>query len=120
MAPALSLITTCVAFFTASTIAQSSSSCSATLTASYPAPSLAPGYTARLVANNLTRPRSIHFDTTGKLLVVEGGRGITALTLTDDGGSCLSVANKQTVIADTNVNTAVNSQLNRVANLQDS
>ncbi|RDI78890.1 hypothetical protein Vi05172_g11119 [Venturia inaequalis] len=94
----------CAALFAASAIAQSSSSCSATLTASYPAPSLAAGYTATLVANNLTRPRSIHFDSAGKLLVVEAGRGITALTLTDGGGSCLSVATRRSIVADTNLN----------------
>ena len=99
----MSLIATCLALFSASANAQSSSSCSATLTASYPAPSVALGYTARLIANNLTRPRSIHFDIAGHLLVVEGGRGISALTLTDGGGSCLSVANKESVVADTAV-----------------
>jgi glucose/arabinose dehydrogenase len=103
MALTTTLIATCLTLFTASAIAQSSSSCSATLTASYPAPSLASGYTARLVANNLTRPRGIHFDNAGKLLVVESGSGISALTLRDGGGSCLNVANKQIVVADTGV-----------------
>jgi hypothetical protein len=106
MVPTTILITTCLALFSASANAQSSSSCSTTLTASYPAPSVALGYTVRLIANNLTRPRSIHFDKAGHLLVVEAGRAISALTLTDGGGSCLSVANKQTVVADTGVSSA--------------
>lgn len=116
MTPTTTLFSTYLALFTARAIAQSSSSCSVTLTASYPAPSLAPGYTARLVANNLTRPRSIHFDSAGKLLVVEGGSGITALTLTDGGGSCLSVANKQTVVADTGVCSAASFHQKQSAN----
>lgn len=79
------------------------SSCSVTLTANYPAPSVAAGYEARLIANGLTAPRGIIFDNQGHLLVVEQTSGIVALTLADDGGACLSVISKQTIINDTTV-----------------
>lgn len=82
-----------------------SATCSHSLTASYPAPSVAPGYVARLVANNLTDPRGIKFDSMGKLLVVEAGSGITALSLTDAGEDCISVSSRHTVVNDTSVNT---------------
>jgi hypothetical protein len=79
------------------------SSCSVTLTASYPAPSVAAGYEARLIANGLTAPRGIIFDNQGHLLVVEQSSGIVGLTLADDGGACLSMISKQTIINDTTV-----------------
>lgn len=79
------------------------SSCSVTLAATYPAPSIAAGYEARLVANGLTAPRGIIFDNQGHLLVVEQSSGIVGLTLADDGGACLSVISKQTIINDTTV-----------------
>ena len=79
------------------------SSCSVTLAANYPAPSVAAGYEARLVANGLTAPRGIIFDNQGHLLVVEQSSGIVGLTLADDGGACLSVISKQTIINDTTV-----------------
>ena len=78
-------------------------SCSSTLTASYPAPSIASGFTARLIANNLTRPRGILFDSVGHLLVVESGYGITSLTLSDGGGACLGVSKKQDIVKDSGV-----------------
>src|SRR2546430_573963 len=79
------------------------SSCSVTLTASYAAPSVAAGYEARLIANGLIAPRGIIFDNQGHLLVVEQGVGIVGLTLADDGGACLSLTSKQTIIDDTTV-----------------
>lgn len=79
------------------------SSCSVTLTANYPAPSVAAGYEARLIANGLTSPRGIIFDKQGHLLVVEQASGIVGLTLADDGGPCLSLISRQTIINDTTV-----------------
>jgi glucose/arabinose dehydrogenase len=82
----------------------SSSSCSAAaLTASYPAPSVASGYSARLVANGLQSPRGIKFDTKGRLLVVEQDLGIQAITFNDGGGNCLSVKSKDDVVNDGDV-----------------
>jgi hypothetical protein len=79
------------------------SACSVSLTASYAAPSVAAGYEARLIANGLRDPRGIIFDKQGHLLVVEKGVGIVGLTLADDGGACLSVTSKDTIIDDTTV-----------------
>ena len=81
-------------------LAQASvSSCPTTVSASVPAPSVAKGYTARLIGNGLSSPRGITFDSAGHLLVVQSGVGIEALTLTDDGGACLSVASQKTVVS---------------------
>jgi hypothetical protein len=83
----------------------SSSSCSApVLTASYPTPSVASGYEARIVASGLQSPRGIKFDTKGRLLVVEQDLGIQAITFNDGGGNCLSVQSKESVVDDGDVN----------------
>ena len=61
-------------------------------------PTIASGYHVALVATGLVKPRSIQFDTAGNLLVVQSGAGIISLAFLDDGGTCLSVKNKKTVI----------------------
>lgn len=61
-------------------------------------PSVAPGYKVALIANGLIKPRSIHFDTVGNLLVVQQGVGIVNLVFQDDGGLCLRVKSKREVI----------------------
>jgi hypothetical protein len=59
------------------------------------------GFTFRLLTNKLSKPRGMVFDTAGNLLVVESGKGITALKLKDEGDICLSVASDpQVVISD--------------------
>jgi len=81
------------------------SSCSIpTSSASYAAPSVAAGYIARIVANGLQKPRSLRFDSSGHLLVVEAGKGITALTLKDAGGACVGVSSKSAVLNDASLN----------------
>ncbi|KAL2043436.1 hypothetical protein N7G274_003743 [Stereocaulon virgatum] len=78
---------------------QSSSSCSTSLTPTNSIkPSVASGYQAALVATGLTRPRSIKFDNLGNLLVVQAGVGIESLQLQDNGGTCITVKSKKTVI----------------------
>jgi glucose/arabinose dehydrogenase len=79
------------------------SSCSSSISPSYPAPSAASGYKVSIIANGFSSPRSIIFDSAGHLLVVEAKKGITAVTFNDNGGSCLSVKSKTTVISDTTV-----------------
>lgn len=63
----------------------------------------AEGWSHRLIANGIKKPRSIMFDSAGGLLVVDSGIGITRLVLQDDGGTCLSVKSKTAVIEDGNV-----------------
>ena len=78
---------------------QSSSGCSTTLKPTNSiSPSVASGYQAALVATGLTKPRSIQFDSAGNLLVVQSGAGIESLQLQDNGGTCVSVKSKKTVL----------------------
>lgn len=83
--------------------APASTSCASALQPSYPAPSLAPGYTAQLIATNLTKPRGLIFDSQGHLLVVQQQVGITSLRIQDDGGRCLKVSQKSDIIQNVNL-----------------
>lgn len=66
-------------------------------------PVAAPGYHFSVVANGLTKPRSIQFDNAGNLLVLQAGKGIVSLQLDDAGGICVWAPSKQTVISNTAV-----------------
>ncbi|KAK0744520.1 soluble quino protein glucose/sorbosone dehydrogenase [Apiosordaria backusii] len=78
---------TAVCFYTAGTFAQGT--CTDILVPRNPAPVVANGWQAQLVAGGLTKPRSIQFDSTGALLVVESGKGISRHRFSDNGGTCL-------------------------------
>lgn len=69
------------------------------LTTNHPAPSVANGYEARLIAQGLQKPRGIIFDNKGNLLVVERGTGVTSFTV-DGSGSCVNLKDKTTVVGD--------------------
>jgi glucose/arabinose dehydrogenase len=73
------------------------------LSSGNPAPVLAAGWEARLVATGLSTPRGIIFDGQGNLLVVEGGTGVTGLAFSDGGGTCLTLTSQTSVIKSTNV-----------------
>ena len=82
--------------------APASSSCVSALQPSYPAPSLAPGYKAQLIARNVTKPRGLIVDSDGQLLVVQQQVGITSLRIQDRGG-CLSVSKKTDLVKNANL-----------------
>jgi len=84
------------------TIAQSSG-CPTILTPSYKAPVVGSGWTAQLVANGLTKPRGMVFDTSGALLVVQQGTGILRMTFVDNGGTCLVVNETKTLVENDDV-----------------
>lgn len=84
--------------------AADSSSCSNDLSVAYDEPVAADGWSYRLVANGLERPRGILLDTEGALLVVDSGVGIVHLTLRDDGGTCLQVTDKKTLVENEDLN----------------
>ena len=80
------------------------SSCSTTLTpTSSIRPTVASGYQMALIATGLTKPRSLQFDSSGNLLVVQQGAGIVNLALQDDGGTCLSVKSSKDIIENSDV-----------------
>ncbi|CAK9783793.1 soluble quino protein glucose dehydrogenase [Cutaneotrichosporon oleaginosum] len=79
----------------------SAAKCSNDIQPAYDHPVPAAGWSWRLIANGLTKPRSITFDSAGALLVLDEGAGINRLVLQDDGGTCLRVKEKTVVVADT-------------------
>jgi len=82
-------------------VASAQTTCTTSPTLSYPA-AVASGYQVGLVATGLARPRGIHFDKAGHLLVVEAPRDgepeISALSLNDGGGICVREASRKTVV----------------------
>lgn len=79
--------------------------CSSVLTPAYsPLPAVASGWQAQLVASGLKKPRSIQFDSTGALLIVDSGAGVLRYTFTDNGGTCLQLDKQQLLINQTNLN----------------
>jgi hypothetical protein len=97
-----------------------SSSCSTTLTPTNSVkPTVASGYQAQLIATGLTSPRSIQFDANGNLLVVEVGVGITNLAFKDNGGTCLEVSSRETVVRSSQVR-SLSDSLNSCLTLCDS
>lgn len=77
--------------------------CSNVLKSSYSAPVVGSGWVAQLVATNLTKPRSILWDNSGHLLVVEQGIGIRRLSFNDNGTTCLEVSDSSSVVEDGDV-----------------
>lgn len=67
-------------------------------------PQLAPGYSAKLILNQLSDPRSLQFDSLGNLLIVEqGGTGVRYVKLTDKGGVNVCVSSQKQLIPNGNV-----------------
>jgi glucose/arabinose dehydrogenase len=85
--------------------AQSSGQCKInSLKTSYAAPVAADGWSYRLVATELSRPRGILFDTEGALIVVDTGVGLVHLELEDQGRTCLRVRKKTVLLENEDVN----------------
>ncbi|KAJ8070057.1 hypothetical protein OCU04_000455 [Sclerotinia nivalis] len=82
-------------------IASVQSTCPTILEPAYPAPSLAAGWSAQLIAQGLTKPRTILFDTSGGLLILQQGVGIAHIKWTDDGSTCLQNPVQTIVVSST-------------------
>lgn len=73
-------------------------------------PSVASGYRWQVVATGLARPRGLAFDDMGRLLVIESDSGnLSAHTLTEDGGGCVTVSSSKTVVGGMSVSFATKS-----------
>jgi hypothetical protein len=83
--------------------------CAKVLVPSYNFPTVNSGWQVQLVLGGLTKPRSIEFDSTGALLVVESGKGITRRRFSDQGGTCLAETESTVLISQTSVCTVLRS-----------
>lgn len=97
--------------FTASAQSTAPSACSSTIAPQNAAPSVAPGFRVEIVANNLTRPRSIHFDSEGALLVVEQSQGVRRIRLSGDGSCVRQNGDVQNVTDNTSVSSPAFAQI---------
>jgi glucose/arabinose dehydrogenase len=79
--------------------AQGSSECSIEeIRSSYPTPDVSEGWGFRVVASELTRPRSILFDSDGALILLDVGSGILHIDLDDQGDTCVGVSKQTTLL----------------------
>ncbi|KAK1759859.1 soluble quino protein glucose/sorbosone dehydrogenase [Echria macrotheca] len=78
--------------------------CGKVLVPSYTVPAVNSAWQAQLVAGGLTKPRSLMFDASGALLVVESGKGITRHKIVDNGGTCVSISESTVLIGQTSLN----------------
>jgi len=91
------------------------SACAAVLTPTYsPLPAVASGWQAQLVAGGLKKPRSIQFDSTGALLVVDSGVGVVRYSFNDTGATCLQANQQQLLINQTNVSLHAMQHVSRI------
>ncbi|MCJ1443437.1 MAG: hypothetical protein MMC23_003935 [Stictis urceolatum] len=82
-------------------IANAQSSCSNSIAPTKSIqPSVASGYEYAVVATGLTSPRSVVFDSSGNLLVLEAGKGLSSHVIQDDGGTCVSIKSSKNMISD--------------------
>lgn len=86
------------------------SACSSIIAPQNAAPSVAPGFRVEVVANGLTRPRSIQFDSEDALLVVEQGQGIRRIRLSGDGSCVRQDGDVQNVTDNTSVSSPASGQ----------
>jgi glucose/arabinose dehydrogenase len=75
--------------------------CSSSVKAST-SPVAADGFAWDIIATNLSQARGIIFDSRGRLLVVESGTGITALSLSN--GTCATIVQTTTTLANSSLN----------------
>ncbi|KAK6206995.1 glucose sorbosone dehydrogenase [Colletotrichum tabaci] len=75
--------------------------CADVLSPSYTAPQVAPGWQAQLVATGYKKPRTIHVDSEGALLVLDAAVGVYRVTFQDNGGTCLKVMESKLLVNNT-------------------
>ncbi|TEA22071.1 L-sorbosone dehydrogenase [Colletotrichum sidae] len=72
--------------------------CADIINPSYTPPQVAAGWQAQLVATGYKKPRTIHVDGEGALLVLDAAVGVYRVTFEDNGGTCLKVTESKLLI----------------------
>lgn len=99
----LSILSTallCPASVLATGVIVRSTTCQTILAPTYTPPSVSNGWAAQLIASGLSKPRSLTFDSSGALIVLDSGVGVKRLTFIDHGGSCVEVDGEPALIVD--------------------
>ena len=102
MLPQITSLLLCLGYVAAQAASTPATASCPVLQPSYPAPSLAPGYKAQLIARNLTKPRGLIVDNAGRLLIVEQGVGVSSLSIKEQ-GPCLIPSPKSEVVRNANL-----------------
>jgi hypothetical protein len=87
--------------FVVISVVSAQTNCSSSVKSST-SPVAAAGFTWDIIATNLSNARGIIFDSQGRLLVVQSGAGITALSLSND--SCATITQTTMVIQNSSLN----------------
>lgn len=77
--------------------------CADIIVPSYNTPQVAPGWQAQLVATGYKKPRTIHVDSEGALLVLDAAVGVYHVTFKDNGGTCLTLTESKLLVNNTGV-----------------
>ena len=102
MLPQITLLFLSLGYVAAQAASNPALASCASLRPSYPAPSLAPGYKAQLIARNLRKPRGLAVDNDGRLLIIEQGVGVSSLSVHETAG-CWSPVVKSDVVRNANL-----------------
>lgn len=92
-----------VALVAAAATAAVAQTCADVIVPTYTPPQVAAGWQAQLVANGYKKPRTIHVDGEGALLVLDAAVGVYHVTFKDNGGTCLTLAGSKLMINNTRV-----------------
>ncbi|KAL0939967.1 glucose sorbosone dehydrogenase [Colletotrichum truncatum] len=90
-----------VALAVAAATAVVAQECADILVPKYTPPQVAAGWEAQLVANGYKKPRTIHVDSEGALLILDAGVGVYHVTFKDNGGTCLHLTESKLLINNT-------------------
>ncbi|KAF4832960.1 hypothetical protein CGCTS75_v004208 [Colletotrichum tropicale] len=90
-----------IALVAAAATAAVAQTCADVIVPSYTPPQVAAGWQAQLVANGYKKPRTIHVDGEGALLVLDAAVGVYHVTFKDNGGTCLTLAGSKLMINNT-------------------
>ncbi|KAF2638020.1 soluble quino protein glucose dehydrogenase [Massarina eburnea CBS 473.64] len=78
----------------------SATACASTISPKNAAPSVAAGWQANVVANNLQSPRGMRFDGEGGLLIVQQEKGIVRVRFNSEAGDCVKQEGATEVVID--------------------
>lgn len=72
--------------------------CENVIVPAYQAPTLANGWQGQLVGNGFKKPRTLHFDSEGNLIILDAGVGVRRVKFTDNGDTCLEISENKLLV----------------------
>ncbi|CAI4213410.1 unnamed protein product [Parascedosporium putredinis] len=78
--------------------------CENVIVPAYQAPTLANGWQGQLVGNGFKKPRTLHFDSEGNLIILDAGVGVRRVKFTDNGDTCLEISENKLLVDNKDLN----------------